>query len=242
MDVPVFLWSDSQIVLCWILNHRKLKPFVASRIQEINNSVSTNSWRYCPTQDNPADLLTRGITYETLAQCKLWECGPPWITNHEHWPEWNKAVSLNIQVDTSEYIEDTDSTVSPPVETSGLHQIINIHNYSNLSKLFRISADVLCFIVNSKQPDTSQRNLGSLLPNKLNEVSRHWIRNYQQTAFTDEFITLQSKNSKARRLPLVRQLRLFLDNKASYDAVGGHTMHPQTETPNFQPCYQRNTH
>ena len=25
-----------------------------------------------PTQDNPADLLTRGITYETLAQCKLW--------------------------------------------------------------------------------------------------------------------------------------------------------------------------
>ena len=121
----------------------KTKTFVAKLIQEINNSISTNSWKYCLTQDNPADLLKRGITYETLAQCKLWECGPPWITNHEQWPEWNKAVTLNIQVDTSKFIKDTESTVSPPVETSGLHSIINIHNYNNLSKLVRISAYVL---------------------------------------------------------------------------------------------------
>ena len=64
-------------------------------------------------------MLT-GITYETLAQCKLWKCGPPWITNHEQWPKWNEAVTLTIKVDTSECIEDTESTVSPPVETSGL--------------------------------------------------------------------------------------------------------------------------
>ena len=147
LGIPVFLWSNSQIVLYWILNQRKPKPFVASRIQEINNSLSINSWRYCPTQDNPVGLLTRGITYETLAECRLWECGPPWITNLEQWSEWNKAVTLNIQVDTSKCIEATESTVSPPVETSGLHQIINIHNYSNLSKLFRISA---CFMFHSK--------------------------------------------------------------------------------------------
>ena len=45
---------------------------------------------------------------------------PPWITNHEQWPKWNEAVTLTIKVDTSECIEDTESTVSPPVETSGL--------------------------------------------------------------------------------------------------------------------------
>ena len=72
-DIPVFLWSNSQTVLCWILNQRKLQPFVASCIQEINNSVSTNSWRYCPTQDNAVDILTREITHKTLAQFKLWE-------------------------------------------------------------------------------------------------------------------------------------------------------------------------
>ena len=96
--------------------------------------------------------------------------GPPCITNHEQWPGWNKAVTLNIQVDTSESTVATESTVSPPEETSGLHQIINIHNYSNLSKLFRISAYVLCFIVNSNQPDISQRKLGLLLSKELNEV------------------------------------------------------------------------
>lgn len=106
-DIPIFLWSDSQIVLYWILNQRKLKPFVASQIQEINNSVPTSSWRYCPTQDNPADLLTRGITYKAFAQCKLWEYGPSWIGNRKQWPEWNSAITLNLQIDTNELTEVT---------------------------------------------------------------------------------------------------------------------------------------
>ena len=92
--IPVFMRSDSQIVLHWLLNQRKLKPFVASRIQEINNSVAASSWRYCPTQDNPADLVTRGISYKMLAQCTLWEHGPLWLSNHAQWPEWNKTVTL----------------------------------------------------------------------------------------------------------------------------------------------------
>ena len=225
MDVPVFLWSDSQIVLYWILNQRKLKPFVASRIQEINNSLSINSWRYCPTQDNPVGLLTRGITYETLTECRLWECGPPRITNLEQWSEWNKAVTLNIQVDTSKCIEATESTVSPPVETSGLHQIINIHNYSNLSKLFRISA---CFMFHSKFQATGyiSKKTRFITTKELNEIFQCWIRNCQQTAFTDEFINLQSMNSKARRLPLVRQFCLFLEDKNIIRCGGGYIMYP----------------
>ena len=65
-NFKMFLWSDSQIVLHWILNQKKLKSFVASRVQEIINSVPTSAWKYCPTHDNPADLVTRGITYRTL--------------------------------------------------------------------------------------------------------------------------------------------------------------------------------
>lgn len=60
-----FLWSDSQIVLRWI-HHLKLstqsKPFIANRIQEIRDSFSVEHWTYVTTTDNPADLLTRGLS------------------------------------------------------------------------------------------------------------------------------------------------------------------------------------
>ena len=200
------LWSDSQIVLYWMLNQRKLKPFVASWIQEINNLVSNSSWRYCPTQDNPADLLTRGITYKAFAQCKHWEYGPSWISNPKHWPEWNSTVTLNLQVDTSELTEVTEPPKKPPLETPGLHQIMNITDYSSLTKLLHVSSYILRFIMNSKQSDISQQRLGPLLPEELTKVSQAWIRSCQQTTFADEFINLQSKNTKTRCLPLVRQL------------------------------------
>ena len=58
----VHLWSDSQIVLYWINSHKKLKPFVNARIREITSTFPAANWHYCPTSDNPADLLTRGIT------------------------------------------------------------------------------------------------------------------------------------------------------------------------------------
>ena len=58
----VHLWSDSQIVLCWINSFKKLKPFVSHRIDEITSSFPESCWHYCPSADNPADLLTAGIS------------------------------------------------------------------------------------------------------------------------------------------------------------------------------------
>ena len=69
--MTVFVWSDSQIVLHWILNQRKLKPFGASWIQKGNNLVATCSWRWCPTQCNPADLVTRSIPCRAFTQSTL---------------------------------------------------------------------------------------------------------------------------------------------------------------------------
>ena len=68
-SLSTFLWSDSQIVLHWI-HHLKLstqsKPFIANRIQEIRGSFPVQHWTYIPTADNPADLLTRGLSTQQL--------------------------------------------------------------------------------------------------------------------------------------------------------------------------------
>ena len=72
LALEVRLWSDSQISLHWIFSNKQLKPFVANRAQEINNLFPSNKWGYCPTTDNAADLLTRGITSTQFQSSQLW--------------------------------------------------------------------------------------------------------------------------------------------------------------------------
>lgn len=89
----VFLWSDSQIVLHWLHTSRPLKTFTANRVREIHDLTENRKWRYCPTGENPADLLTRGITCTQYKTSNIWLKGPSWLTDSEKWPSWNYDIS-----------------------------------------------------------------------------------------------------------------------------------------------------
>jgi len=67
-------------------SQKKLKPFVANCVQEITEEFPATTLRYAPTSDNPADLLTRGISAVSLANSTIWGHDPPWLTNHLQWP------------------------------------------------------------------------------------------------------------------------------------------------------------
>ena len=95
-DISTFLWSDSQIVLHWLNSHKTLKQFVTSRVQEITESFPYTMWKYCPTADNPADLLTRGISAAVLEESTLWRHGPTWLNTNE-WPVWEYTEVLHLQ-------------------------------------------------------------------------------------------------------------------------------------------------
>ena len=58
----IHIWSDSQITLDWIHSEKPLKPYVKNRTNEIQQLMPKAMWHYCPTEDNPADLLTRGMS------------------------------------------------------------------------------------------------------------------------------------------------------------------------------------
>ena len=63
-DPPIYIWSDSQIVLHWVSSTKQLPTFVRNRVAEIQTTLPNATWRYCPTQANPADLLSRGTTIQ----------------------------------------------------------------------------------------------------------------------------------------------------------------------------------
>ena len=76
----VTYWVDSMNVRYWIQGQsRECKPFITHRVGEILEFSAPNQWRCVPTDVNPADLGTRGLTVEELASADLWWNGPKFL-------------------------------------------------------------------------------------------------------------------------------------------------------------------
>jgi len=75
-----YYWSDSSIVLSWInAPSSRWKTFVAHRVGEIQEVTSSSQWRHVKSENNPADIISRGCTPEKLQNDILWWGGPSWI-------------------------------------------------------------------------------------------------------------------------------------------------------------------
>ena len=103
-----------------------------------------------------------------------------------------------------EIIHENTTTEHSTIE---IHQLIDITTFSKLAKLLAVTAYVLRFTYNIRQLATLRRQ-GTLKPSELTLANLKWIHQIQHTVFSEEIANLQSNQS---RLPLVRQLRLFLD-------------------------------
>ncbi|GFX10135.1 integrase catalytic domain-containing protein [Trichonephila clavipes] len=61
----VHFWSDSTIVISWIHREsRELKTFVANRVSKIHQLSSRDQWHHIASEQNPADVLSRGLLPE----------------------------------------------------------------------------------------------------------------------------------------------------------------------------------
>ena len=206
INVTVHLWSDSQIVLHWINSQKTLKPYVSHRVAEIH-SVS-NRWKYCPSAENPADLLTRGITFQQLSSSTMWLQGPPWLSSQQRWPVWDPTGVLlsqsEIDLEEADQSSHTEQDESDPSVT--LLNIIDIKRYSSLKRLLAVTAYVLRFVNNTRHLLTVSTRY--LTPAEMSTANLKVLEAVQHAEFPREISNL---TSKSRRLPLVRQLRLFLD-------------------------------
>ena len=83
LEVPVkaaTFYSDSTDVLWWIRGRgRDFRPFIANRIGEIQISTEPAQWQHVPTEQNPADMYSRGTGPSELAKSPLWCDGSEWL-------------------------------------------------------------------------------------------------------------------------------------------------------------------
>ena len=76
----VRFWLDSKTALSWIQNKGEWKQFVRHRVNEILKLTDKEDWAYCSTEENPADLGSRGVVASQRKENQLWWRGPSWLT------------------------------------------------------------------------------------------------------------------------------------------------------------------
>ena len=113
-------WSDSEDVLYWIRGRsRKFKPFVANRVGKIQSLTDPEQWRHVPTKQNPADLLTQGLSVSALTEAETWWNGPLFLVQEEtEWPEKKMKFRVEPEIEVRKQYQGESEQVSTFLSTT----------------------------------------------------------------------------------------------------------------------------
>ena len=139
IDTDYTCYADSKIALAWIQGDvHRWQPFVANRVRDIVKSTLPSHWKYCPTDKNPADLLTRGVSADELVNSKIWIHGPDFLLD--------KDLDDKPQYfDTTEEVRHIPRTLTV-VTAHEKTAIFDVERWSSFSKAIRVAAWVNRFI------------------------------------------------------------------------------------------------
>ncbi|GFX87977.1 uncharacterized protein TNCV_4374421 [Trichonephila clavipes] len=195
------------------------KVFVANRVKEIRSLTDKDSWRHCPGKDNPSDLLTRGISVDSLINCEKWWKGPSFLQEGNTVP-----VSDNVLLsDESAYLEELKpterKTLTVILDNNLLNHILSVSN--NFQKNLCIFSYIYRFINNCKRP--SNKQIGPLRMCEIQRAEITLVKLVQQMEFNSEIKDLSCKgmvNPQSK----IRNLSPFLDSE-NVLRVGGRLAH-----------------
>ncbi|XP_028298181.1 uncharacterized protein LOC114460481 isoform X2 [Gouania willdenowi] len=82
-DLQEHFWTDSKVVLGYVNNDAKrFHVFVANRIQRIKSLTDPQQWHHVPSESNPADHASRGLSVQQLFDSN-WFKGPEFLWQRE---------------------------------------------------------------------------------------------------------------------------------------------------------------
>nr|CAI5845761.1 unnamed protein product [Callosobruchus analis] len=223
-DISTYIWSDSQVALCWIHTEpHLLQTFVANRVTKIQSLTQSCIWNYINSKENPADLASRGVMPEILVSSKMWWTGPVFLKlPQDDWPLTEFSISLQNLPEVKK-----NATICHAIPVSSFPLFLK---YSHLNKLVRVVAFSLRFIKNLR---TTTRQKGILTPDEINQANLCLIKLAQRESFSDELNSLK-KHHTLHPKHKFSSLSPFLDDEGII-RVGGrlknthlpfHSKHP----------------
>ncbi|XP_053372742.1 uncharacterized protein LOC128546345 [Mercenaria mercenaria] len=188
-----YLLSDSRIFLHWLQTNKSLKRFVKNRVKEIQQLTCSQNWKYCPTQDNPADLMTRGISATLFTNSKIWMNGLSLITKPLNWPAWHNndaTVMTTVSSDSLEYEQGRQPPQDSPESRTELRNFIDVTKISKYTKLQRVTAYVLRFI--NKCREKTYPHHDQLTTNELQKAEVVLLHSCQHNTYQEEITKLRT--------------------------------------------------
>ena len=199
------LWSDSQIALSWIMSSlSKLDSYVRNRVKEIKEKFTDNVWCHCPGTENPSDLITRGISVNTLMSSNLWLHGPNWLTELE--------LSLPLFESSNCLI----STAAPvDYDDNKIEALFKLDRYSNFNKIIHVT----CYIIRCCSSLKHNHKEVLLSAEEIMKAELYWIRTIQFEFYKTELDALKLKRTINKQSSLFN-LRPYLDENEVLRVTG----------------------
>lgn len=213
-----FFWTDSNIVLAWLSSHSNVwSTFVANRVSAIQTISKREEWHHISGQNNPADIVSRGLFPEEIQRAPIWWHGPHFLSLPEDlWPIQIQATILDDALVIPERRKNCVTCLHAVSSNNFVDDLLG--KFSSFSKLQRVVSFVFRFIEGIKRKNKDQVS-GSVTPAELDNASIEIIKAVQRVAFPNELNHLKRDhplNSSSKLLAL----NPFLD-KNGVIRVGG---------------------
>ena len=216
----VYLAMDAQVVLSWLLADivKTKNQFARNRIRDIHKMFGEITelykvkihYKYVPTKENPADLLTRGLNLDNFKEnLSFWLYGPQWINSQNVvWP----SAELKCLTQENQILVNCIQIERP------VQPIVPFNRYSKINKLIGVTAKMLSAL--NKKGLLKEETLISIWDTSdIWQCAKiHLLGVMQQQRFSVELEYLRDPKGKVPTL--VNDLNLFLDNSGLLRSAG----------------------
>lgn len=193
-----FFWTDSTCVLRWIQAAPTIwTTYVANRVAKIQSITEGCSWNHVPGVENPADLISRGISPEEIVGNCFWWHGPSWLQSEpDQWPklphsfgeegdqEKRRTVVANVASPLSEFNEEY------------------IGKFSSYADLIRRTAYWLRLMELLKEPRSNRKDDSFLSTLELRNAENVLIKRVQMEVFDRERKAILNQSAVPSNSPL----------------------------------------
>ncbi|XP_068144195.1 uncharacterized protein [Drosophila tropicalis] len=208
-NAEAFYWSDSTVVLSWLNKPpRTWTTFVANRVAKIVTATNDAPWNHVSSEDNPADLPSRGLSAQELVHKDLWWHGPPWLREPQE--SWQRATPLPLDTALEKRVVKVHVAIAKPA-----NEILS--RFSNLARALRVIAYVIRFGRRCRKLPNDYS--GEVTSSEINQVLQALIRVTQRDYFPTEHRCLQQKKSLPTSSTILN-LNPFIDVSGVIRACG----------------------
>ena len=209
--------TDSEIVLGQLNNKdKRFRTFVANRVKTIRSYTSVDQWRHVSSNENPADLASRGICADEKEKVNMWLNGPKGL-----------LASIEVLNQISQQVFEVDNDDPEVIKkvcilnTLLKHDLINRMELriSRWVKMVRVLLQMKRFIAKCRKK--SVKNAIDI--DEFNEGETMLIKLIQQRAYSEEIKIYKNMNPSCNKKKVktrIWQLDPFLDDSGVL-RVGG---------------------